>query len=176
MPEFVIREATDEDGPALAELFHEIWSRYEGCAFEPEDPELFERPASWFAERGGRLWVVMRDGAVAGSLGVARHARPQEFALSMICLDEPSRGQGLATALLAGADAFAAASEGTRLNLWIDQRLADGVRFLERQGFLRDPGVRQHDDGSGALQAHYSKEVRAEVSLRLSEAPPAGAA
>jgi putative acetyltransferase len=194
MSEFVIREAGDEDGPALAALLGAVWADYEGCVFEAGDHPSIERPATHFAERGGRLWIVTRDGEVAGSLGLVHHVRPREFELALICLDKASRGQGLATALLAGANAFAAASDGTRVTSWIDGRLVDGVRFLERQGFVREPGVRQRQDGSGALDAQFSKPVRAdapvapsaaaeadpaaadEVSSPPSGAPPAGAA
>jgi putative acetyltransferase len=187
MPEFVIREASDEDGPALRALLAAAWADYEGCVFSPE-PALLDRPASHFAERDGRLWIVTRDGVAAGSLGLARHARPDEFELSLICLDKAARGQGLATALMAGANAFAAAWEGTRLNATIDARLVDGVGFLERQGFVREPGVRQRADGSGALDAHFSRPVQGRetreavgrvdepVSSPPSAAPPVGAA
>ena len=106
---------------------------------------------------------------------VAPAARAGEFELSLVCLEQASRGQGLAAALLVGADAFAAASGATRLNVWVDERLVDGVAFLERQGFLRDPGVRRRDDGSEALDAHFSREVQAEVSSRPSEDRPADA-
>lgn len=174
MPDFLVREANNEDGRALVATLARAWGAYEGCRFETGE-EVLIRPASHFSERGGRLWLLLRDGEVAGSLGVSRAARADEFELSLVCLDRALRGQGLAAALLFGAEAFAAASGGTRLNIWVDQRLVDGVRFLERQGFVRDPGVRRRDDGSEALDAHYSRQVSDEVSSRPSEDRPADA-
>jgi len=157
MPEFVIREATDEDGPALARLMAET---VKGGPSEEvsERPEL-ERPASSFAERGGRLWLVFSDGEAVGSLGLTAHGRPKEFELSMICLSPETRGQGLAAALLAGANAFAAASGGERLSLWVDVALDDVQRFCERQGFIREPGARARHDGTGALECRFSRAV-----------------
>lgn len=162
-PEYLIREASDDDGHALRDLLRHEWAAYEGCLSEA-DEALLEKPASSFADRGGRLWLVTRDGEMAGSLGVAKAARPGEFELSLLCLEQGARGQGLAAALLAGADAYARASGGSRLNVWIDERLVDGVAFLERQGFVRDPGVRRRDDGSEALDAHFSRVLDAEPS------------
>lgn len=171
-PEFLIREANDSDGEALARLLEREWSAYPGCAFDaPED--LAAAPASRFTSRGGRLWLVAQSEEIVGSLGVERAARAGEYELSLLCLAQTTRGQGLAAALVAGADAFAAASGGTRLNVWVDERLVDGVAFLERQGFVRDPGVRRRDDGSEALDAHFSRDIAAEVSSPLSEDRPA---
>lgn len=178
MAEFVIREATDADGPALLALLERIWSGYEGLAFDPADHPPFDSPAEAYLSRGGRLWVAARDGEPAGLLGLLPEAREGEFALSLICVEQASRGQGLAAAMLAGADAFAQASGGERLVAWIDTRLVDGVRFVERHGFVRDPGVKGRHDGSDALEAHFSREVGVgvgeAVSSPPSEARPAG--
>lgn len=157
-PEYLIREAADADGRALQELLKREWSAYPGCVF-PAGEALTDEPATRFAARGGRLWLVTRDGEMAGSLGIARAARSGEFELSLLCLEQSARGQGLAAALLAGADAFARASDGSRINAWVDERLADGVAFLERQGFVRDPGVRRRNDASEALDAHFSRVI-----------------
>ena len=164
-----------KDSEALLTLLAKCWSSYQGCAFEAADHPSIERPASHFAAREGQLWMVARDDAVAGALGIARHARPKTFELSLICLDEAFRGRGLAAALLAGAVAFAVASGGETLSVWIDVRLVDGVRFLERHGFLREPGVRQAPDGGTALDAHFTRAVEPQLSLRPSEDRPADA-
>lgn len=159
MSEFLIREATDDDGPALSRLIADVFAEYDGCLFEPaEFPEL-ERPASAYSERGGRLWVVAREDALVGALAVAVHHRPQEFEIFKVYLDKSVRGQGLAAALLAGANAFAAASGGERLSLWTDTRFTDGHGFYERHGFTRMPGVRALHDVSDTLEFHYAKDV-----------------
>ncbi|MFC3694806.1 GNAT family N-acetyltransferase [Chenggangzhangella methanolivorans] len=171
-PEFLIREATDDDGEALAALLAREWAAY-GATLSQAENKMLAQPASAFADAGGRLWLVTRDGDVAGSLGVAPAARPGEFELRLLCLETSARGQGLAAALVVGADAFAAASGAARLDAWVDERLADGVACLERQGFVRDPGVRRRGDDERALDAHYSREVASEISSQPSEDRPA---
>jgi putative acetyltransferase len=159
MADFLIREATDEDGQGIGQLIQTVFADYEGLRFEPsEHPEL-ERPASYYADRGGRLWLVVRDGAVAGSLGLAPYWRPSEFELSTVYLDQESRGQGLASALLAGANAFASASGAERLSLWVDSRFEEGHRFYERNGFVRLPGVRALHDASDTLEYQFARDV-----------------
>lgn len=175
MPEFVIREAADDDGPALLAVLTEAFagevSADDAARFDPADHPPLERAAGEYAGRGGRLWVVTRDGEIAGSLGLLPSSREKEFELSLIGLEKASRGQGLAAAMLAGADAFAQASGGDQLTAWIDGRLFDGVRFLERHGFVRDPGVKGRHDGSDALEAHFTRDVGAGVGLEVSPPP-----
>lgn len=158
MADYLVREATDEDGPALARLLQAAVSEKGAEGPEAADESL-AAPASYFSERGGRLWVVMQDGELAGSLGLTSQRRPREFELSMLCLDRDLRGEGFAAALLAGANAFAAASGGERLTLWVDTRFEDVHRFCERQGFVRQPGTRARPDGSEALEAHFERQV-----------------
>jgi len=174
-PELVIREARDDDGGALQALLSREWAAYDGAAFAATD-DLLAAPASHFTQRGGRLWVVAGPDELLGALGVVPAARSREFEISLICLSQAIRGQGLAAALVIGAEAFAAASGANRLNVWTDERLVDGIAFLERQGFLRDPGVRRRDDGSEALDAHFSREIAPEISSPLSEDRPAAGA
>jgi GNAT superfamily N-acetyltransferase len=159
MAEFLIREASDDDGPILARLMAEARPE-EGEALGPPDAAALERPASFFREAGGRLWVVVREDAAAGSFGLLARGRPKEFELSMICLQPGARGQGLATALLAGANAFALASGGERLSVWVDVRFEDLHRFCERHGFVREPGIRARHDGSEALECRFSRAVQ----------------
>jgi putative acetyltransferase len=159
MPDFVIREATDEDGAALERLVADVSAGGREGALA--DADAFARPATHYAERGGRLWVVERDGALAGSLGLTAHVRPKEFELSLLCLDEETRGQGFAAALLAGANAFAAASGGDRLSVWVDAASEETERFCERHGFKRAPGLRAGPEGSGRTLHQFTRDVEA---------------
>ncbi|MFC7051890.1 GNAT family N-acetyltransferase [Hansschlegelia quercus] len=159
MSEFLIREAVDADGPALSRLIADARASG-GEALAPPEDAAFEQPARYFEERGGRLWLVMRDGTAVGSFGLIAHDERAEFELAMICLEPAARGQGLAAALLAGANAFAAASGAIRLSVWVDVAAEDLHRFCERHEFLREPGVRARRDGSETLEACFSRPVR----------------
>lgn len=173
MPDYVIREANDEDGAGLAKALADAWAQSDGARFDAADHPYLGQPAGSFADAGGRLWVVVRDGEVSGALGVLPGAEAEEFEIPLFGLETQSRGQGLATAMLAGADAFAAASGARRIGLWIDLALSDGVRFVERAGFVREPGVRARHDGTDAIEARFTREVgQPAVSPPPSEAPP----
>lgn len=159
MTDVLIREATDDDGPGLAELIAGVFAEYEGCLYEASEFPEHARPASWFAERGGRLWIVTEDDVLVGSFGIVPGPRTGEFRISKVYLAASQRGRGLAAALLAGAEAFALASGGRRLSLWTDTRFVEGHRFYERNGFLRLPGVRALHDVSNTLEMHYAKDL-----------------
>lgn len=159
MSELIVREAADADGPALAELASAALGDLPGAAAEIADLPSLDRPASSFAARDGRLWVVMRGAEAVGALGVYRRERAEEFELALVGLDKESRGLGLATALLAGAEAFVRASGARRLGVWIDARLTEAIGFLERHEFKREPGVKGRHDGSDAVERRYTRAL-----------------
>ena len=181
MTDLIVREAKDEDGPALAALLRTVVGDQAEGAWEASDQPALDRPASNFEARGGRLWAVMRQDEAVGALGVYRRARPDEFDLALVGLDREARGMGLATALLAGAEAFVAASGGEALGIWVDTRLGDAIAFLERHGFVREPGLKGRQDGSDGVEARFKRNVgdkagaNAPVSPRPSGAPRADA-
>ncbi|GBD49526.1 GNAT family N-acetyltransferase [Methylopila sp. Yamaguchi] len=159
MTDVLIREATDADGPALGDLIASVFAELEGKAFDAEAIPGLDRPASYYAERGGRMWVMASGEAILGALALEAHHRPNEFEIDKLYFAKETRGQGFAAALLAGAEAFAAASGGGRLSLWMDSRFEEGRAFCERHGFLRLPGVRALHDANGTLQHHYARDV-----------------
>ena len=162
MTEVLIREAVDEDGPELIRLADATLAEHAEKDAAESFGAAFAAPASGFAGRGGRLWVMTdAGGALVGALGVSPHVRPQEFEIAALFLAPSVRGQGFALALLAGADAFAAASGAARLTAWIDTRFEGAIRFLLRHGFVRLPGTRARHDGTPALMRHYARDVAA---------------
>lgn len=171
MTEFVIREANDADGPALLAVLTQAWADGRGVVFDAADQPPLHSPGETFTERAGRLWVAVRGEAVVAALGVLPAERAGDFALSLVAVETSARGQGLAAAMLAGADAFAQASGAERLIAWIDTRLVDGMRFLERHGFVRDPGVKSRHEHSDALEAHFARPIGLGVGEPLSSPP-----
>ncbi|MCP8939168.1 GNAT family N-acetyltransferase [Alsobacter sp. SYSU M60028] len=158
---FAPRDATDADGPALARLIASVFAEYEGCPFVPEEfPEL-AAPASHFAGKGGRLWVVEAQGeGVIGSLAVAPTHVPGVFELFKVYLARAHRGQGVAAALLRRAEDFAAAAGGERFVLWSDTRFTAGHRFYARHGFRRVAGLRALHDVAATLEFGFERAVR----------------
>ncbi|MDR4307068.1 GNAT family N-acetyltransferase [Chelatococcus sambhunathii] len=161
MTDLIVREARDEDAGALAALVRAVSQDQPDGAVEAAERPSLDQPAASFAERDGRLWLLMSQDEAVGALGVYRGARPKEFDLALIGLDREQRGLGLAAALLAGAEAFAAASGGAALGVWVDTRLSDAIDFLQRQGFVREPGLKGRHEGSDAVEIRFSRPIGA---------------
>jgi putative acetyltransferase len=161
MNEFVIREARDAEGPALSALVAAVFAEYEGCLFLAEEfPEL-PAPATYYAGRGGRLWVAEQpdgQGDLAGSIAVAATFRPALFELFKVYVAREARGTGLAQRLLDTALSFARAQGGTAVTLWSDSRFLSGHRFYTKHGFRRLPGLRALHDVSRTLEFGFARD------------------
>jgi len=155
-----LRDAVDADSEPLAALVAASFAEYPGCFFEwSEFPEL-RRPASYFAQKGGRLWVAEgEDGRIVGSIGVAPVPGQDAAELTKVYADPAFRGTGLAQALFAGALDFARAGGYREMMLWSDTRFARGHRFYEKLGFVRWPGERYLADVSATWEYHFRKPL-----------------
>ncbi|WP_449254805.1 GNAT family N-acetyltransferase [Bosea sp. (in: a-proteobacteria)] len=156
-----IRPARDADSEPLAALIAASFAEYPDCHFLWEEfPEL-RRPASTFAAKGGKLWVVdAPGGGIAGSLGVTPVAEQNAVELTKLYAGPAFRGTGLAQALFAEALAFAEAGGFAEIMLWSDTRFARGHRFYEKLGFRRWPGERYLADVAASWEIHYRKPLR----------------
>lgn len=159
-----IRLARDTDSEPLATLIAASFAEYPNCHFVWEEfPEL-RQPATAFAAKGGKLWIVdAPGGGIAGSLGVAPVAAQNAVELTKVYADPAFRGTGLAQALFAEALGFAEAGGFAEMMLWSDTRFARGHRFYEKLGFRRWPGERYLADVSATWEYHFRKPLRATV-------------
>ncbi|QEL23117.1 GNAT family N-acetyltransferase [Bosea sp. F3-2] len=155
-----LRAARDDDSEPLAALVAASFAEYPGCHFDwSEFPEL-RRPASHFAARNGRLWVVdAPNGGIAGSLGVIPVPEQNAVELFKVYVAPAWRGAGLAQALFAEALAFAEAGGFGEMMLWSDTRFVRGHRFYEKLGFVRWPGERYLGDISFTWEYHFRKPL-----------------
>lgn len=151
-----LRDARDDDSAGLAALVSACFAEYPGCVFVwDEFPEL-RRPASHFAEKGGRLWVASNaEGRIVGSIGVTPVLAQNATELTKVYVDAAYRGAGLAQALFGRADAFSRAGGHAEMMLWSDTRFARGHRFYEKLGFRRWPGERYLADVSATWEYHF---------------------
>jgi len=160
-----IRPATDPDGAPLARLIASVFSEYENCPFVPEEfPEL-TAPATYYASRGGQLWVVPgKDGAVLGSIAVARHHRRDTAELFKVYLSPSLRGIGLAGRLLETAlDHATGPMAVRRVELWSDTRFTRGHAFYAKHGFARMAGLRALHDVAETLEFGFSRSLGRDV-------------
>ncbi|WP_186417886.1 GNAT family N-acetyltransferase [Bosea sp. CS1GBMeth4] len=155
-----LRDATDADSEPLAALIAATFAEYPNCLFDwSEFPEL-RRPASHYAERGGRLWVADgTEGRIVGSIAVVPVPDQNAVELFKVYADPSQRGGGLAQALFARTLAFAEAGGYGEMMLWSDSRFARGHRFYEKLGFVRWPGERYLADISSSWEYHFRKPL-----------------
>ncbi|MDX3810405.1 MAG: GNAT family N-acetyltransferase, partial [Bosea sp. (in: a-proteobacteria)] len=87
-----IRPARDTDSEPLAALIAASFAEYPNCHFVWEEfPEL-RQPATAFAAKGGKLWIVdAPGGGIAGSLGVAPVAAQNAVELTKVYADPAFR-------------------------------------------------------------------------------------
>jgi GNAT superfamily N-acetyltransferase len=171
----LIRAGRDSDAEGFITLIGACWAEYPGCVMDVdgEVPEL-RALATYFADKGGMLWVAERDGQVAGMVGT----RPIEDGGWEICrmyLAAGERGTGLARRLLDTAEAHAKAAGATRLVLWSDTRFDRAHCFYEKQSYVRQGAIRALGDLSNSLEFGYAKPARGLVVEALDAAAAASA-
>jgi len=151
----VVREATDEDGEAIAALIASVFADYDRVRFLREEfPEL-DAVASHFAGRGGRLLVAELDGRIVASFGAAMTHEPGVAEITKVYVARDMRGRGLAHRLFERTVADLRLAGTHAITLWSDTKFLDGHRFYERQGFVRGPGIRALHDASQSLEINY---------------------
>ena len=162
-----IRFGRDTDGPAIIALIWACWSAHPGVKMDVdgEMPELHAL-ASYYADRGGRLWIAESDGKVTGMIAI----RPMDEATWEICrvyVDPSRHGSGLGHALLDRAERHAIAAGAERLALWSDTRFDRAHRFYEKRSYVRHGPVRVLHDISNSLEFGYAKPVNGLQSLDI---------
>lgn len=155
----MIRPGLDSDADGIIALIGACWSQYPGVLLDVdgEMPEL-RALASYYAGKGGALWIAEADGRVAGMIAT----RPHEAGAWEICrvyVVPELHGGGLGHRLLDTAESHAIASGAQRLVLWSDTRFDRAHRFYEKRSYVRSGPIRVLDDISNSLEFAYAKPV-----------------
>lgn len=171
----VIRPLRDEDAPGLIALVAACWAEYPGCIMDldGENPEL-RRFASYCTEAGGAAWVAEESGETVGMIATAPLGGGA-WEVKRLYVARALRGAGLARALLATTEGFAAERGAGRLVLWTDTRFDRAHRFYEKHGYVREGPIRALDDLSRSLEFRYAKPLGPAVVERLDAAGAASA-
>jgi putative acetyltransferase len=154
-PQDMIRDARDDDSAQLVALVEAVYAEYPGCVLDVdgEAPHLL-RPASAFAERGGRLWVAESAGAVVACGGFAD--RGDTLELLSLYVAPSARRRGLGGRLAALVEEAALERGRAWIELWTDTRFLDAHRLYERLGYVRG-GTRALHDLSRSVEYAYRK-------------------
>lgn len=155
----VVRDARDEDGPALEVLIGACWAQYPGCVLDVDREEPWLRaPASAYAEWRGRLWVAELDGTVVASVGLQPEG-PAAVSLHSLYVASHARRQGLASELVARVETEAVRRGAGRVELWSDSRFADAHRLYTRLGYEQLSGSRDLHDLSDTVEYPFGKDL-----------------
>lgn len=158
-----LRDARDDDAEALTALVASCFAEYPGCVLDPDglDADL-RAPATHFTTRGGRLWVVERDGEVV-ACGGWTPADPAtdgaEAEVKRIYVAASARRGGIAATLVRRAESAAAAAGAVDVVAWSDTRFHAAHAMYDRLGYVRTPRTRRLHDPSDTTEYEFHRPL-----------------
>jgi GNAT superfamily N-acetyltransferase len=134
-----IREFQPGDEADFRRLNEEWIVRY--FALEPKEKELLANPQGLILDRGGRIFLAVRDGEPVGCCALLAMG-PGEFELAKMAVTEAHRRAGIGRRLLERAIAEARGLGARRLYLETNRKLTNAIRLYESLGFRHLPPER----------------------------------
>ncbi len=135
----IIREFQPGDEAAFRRLNEEWIKRY--FAIEAKDENCFADPRGTILNRGGRIFLAVKDGEAVGCCALLFRS-PGEFEVAKMSVTELHRGEGIGRLLLEKTIAEARAAGATRLYLETNRKLPSAIRLYESVGFRHLPAER----------------------------------
>lgn len=137
-----LRPGRDADADGFVALIGACWDQYPGIVLDvdAEMPEL-RALASYYANKGGALWVAEADSRVVGMVATV----PHDAGIWEICrvYTLPAlHGGGLGHRLLDAAEVHARTAGATRFVRWSDTRFDRAHRFYEKRSYIRQGPIR----------------------------------
>lgn len=137
--EVIIREFRPGDGTAFRRLNEEWIVRH--FVLEPKDEASLADPQGTILDRGGRIFLAVRDSQPVGCCALLAMG-PGEFEVAKMAVTESSQRAGIGRLLLDRVIAEARASGARRLYLETNRKLATAIRLYESLGFRHVPPER----------------------------------
>ncbi len=155
-----LRAARDEDSDSLIALVAAAYAEQPGCVMDlPGVDEDLTAPATVAAARGGRWWVLERDGRIVGSIGTGPLSADGVLELKRCYLDVGLRGRGLATRLITRVETHARGLGATAVELWSDSRFTGAHHRYTTLGYHDTGRTRELHDPSDTTEHHFRKEL-----------------
>ncbi len=136
--ELTIREFSGDEA-AFRKLNEEWIIRH--FALEPKDEISLADPQGTILDRGGRIFLAVRDSQPVGCCALLAMA-PGEFEVAKMAVTESSQRAGIGRHLLERVITEARASGAHRLYLETNRKLAAAIRLYESLGFRHLPPER----------------------------------
>ncbi len=152
-----IRDGRDSDSPGLIALVGGCFTEYEGCVLDLEgiDADLID-PAAAFERQGGRLWVAVTGGKIAGSIGYGVKDGGETVELKKLYVNCEFRRRGLASRLYELVHGAAVDHGAGAIDLWSDTRFLEAHAFYLSKGFEQLAESRFLNDPSKTTEYHFA--------------------
>lgn len=155
-----LRTARDDDADGLIALVAAAYAEHPGCVLDlPGVDADLEDPATTAARRGGRWWVVERDGRIVATVGSGPLEDDGSLELKRLYVDRDVRRQGLASGLVRWVEAHAAGLGATTVQLWSDTRFEEAHRLYTRLGYQASGEERDLHDPSHTTEWRFVRDV-----------------
>jgi len=149
-----IREFIPGDEVAFRQLNEEWITRH--FQLKAKDEELFDDPQGVILAKGGRIFIVIREGRPVGCC-VLVAIRPGEYEVAKMGVTPSAQGLGIGRKMLERVIEEAKIAGASRLYLETNPKLAPAIRLYESVGF-------QHVPPERIVPSPYA---RAEVPMEL---------
>lgn len=110
---------------------------------EEKDWEVLNDPVGHILQRGGAIFMALRDGAAIGTCSLLAKEKGV-FEVAKMTVAESCRGLGIGRKLLAHVIEYARATGASRLYLETNSKLQNAVHVYESLGFRHLPPERVH--------------------------------
>ena len=160
----VVRELRGDDSAALVRLIGGCFAEYPGCVLDLDDLDRWMlTPEAAYEAWGGRMWIVELDGEVVACCGVrplgGSPGEVDRVELKSLYVAAAARRRGIASELVALAEAQAREWGAQRVELWSDTRFLDAHRLYSGLGYRRLPETRELHDPSDTTEYAFAKEL-----------------
>ena len=154
----MIRKFIAGDEIAFRQL-NEEWILRE-FAMESKDEEALADPRRTIIERGGRIFLAIREGKTVGCCALLA-MRPGEYEVAKMAVTESARGAGIGRSLLERVIAEARSLGATRLYLETNRKLTPAIQLYESLGFRHLPAERTvpspYARSNVCMELHFSQ-------------------
>jgi putative acetyltransferase len=154
----IIRSVQNKDAQDLFGLLSLVSAEYPGCFVDPHGdlPDML-LPESSYSKAGGAFWVVEDEQTrICACCGVD-FPKDKTAELHRLYVRKDKRGQGLAQALLAKAEAAAKEHGAKHMILWSDTRFETAHKFYLKAGYTQLTGMRKLNDISNSSEYGFEK-------------------
>ena len=158
MNDLQLRPTVRADIPKIQNLVDTIYRDY-GAWLDLDDEPHWIDPGTYFHERGGEFWVLMRGDALVATVAV-KLSNGSTAELKCLYVHRSLRRLGWATKLVRLAEGFARNVGRTKMVLWSDVRFVEAHRLYEKLGYRRT-GFRELLDSQDTKEHGYERELEA---------------